>query len=345
MPLRRLPVANPPSRWSATHVEWLGEAPAQPLEVHEDESRSILAHNDSPDLGFDHSLNPYRGCAHGCAYCYARPTHEWLGWGAGTDFDRRIVVKRRAAELLREAFEAPSWRGDLVLLSGATDCYQPLEATLGLTRACLEVLLEYRNRAAIITKSALIERDAELLSTLAREAGLTVSVSLPLLDEAAARALEPYAPPPARRLRVIERLAAAGVPVGVNVAPVIPGLSERAFGPLLEAAAASGARSACMILLRLPGSVAAVFEARLRAALPDAADRVLSRVRELREGRANDPSFHTRLAGTGALAQAIGALFGVAARRHGLVVEHPGRVEGPNRFQRPARAGRQLTLF
>ncbi|MCC6217253.1 MAG: PA0069 family radical SAM protein [Polyangiaceae bacterium] len=344
MPLRRLAVANPPSRWAELHVEW-DEAPSQPLEVHEDHSRSILSHNDSPDLGFDHSLNPYRGCAHGCAYCYARPTHEWLGWGAGTDFDRRILVKPRAAELLREAFEQPSWRGELVLLSGVTDCYQPLEASLGLTRGCLEVLLEYKNPAAIITKSALIERDVELLAALSREAGLTVSVSLPLLDARVARALEPYAPPPERRLRTIERLARAGIPVGVNVAPVVPGLSERGFGPLLERAAAAGARSACMILLRLPGAVAAVFEERLRAALPEAADRVLARVREIRGGRANDPTFHRRMEGSGVYAEALRALFGSTARRHGLVVEHPGRLAGPSRFQRPARSGRQLALF
>src|SRR5277367_2709842 len=220
----------------------------------DDKSRSILASNDSPDVGFRWSVNPYRGCSHACAYCYARPSHEYLDLGAGTDFDTKIVVKREAAALLREAFDKPSWRGELVMFSGVTDCYQAAEAELGLTRQCLEVCLEYRNPCAIITKSALIERDAELLAELAREAGCHVSVSLTWVDPELARAIEPWAPSPERRLRVIERLAAAGVSVGVMCAPVMPGLNDDQMVRVLERARAAGATTAGWTLLRLPGA-------------------------------------------------------------------------------------------
>src|SRR5437899_2667540 len=186
------PISNPPNPWLSTEVEYLDEIPPAELEVYEDHTREILAHNDSPDVGFSWSINPYRGCFHACAYCYARPTHEYLSLGAGTDFDRKIVVKPAAAALLREAFDKPSWRGELIVFSGVTDCYQPLEASYRLTRGCLEVCALYKNPVGIITKSPLIERDLDLLCDLGRVAGLSVTVSIPFWSAEKARAMEPY---------------------------------------------------------------------------------------------------------------------------------------------------------
>src|SRR5947207_10147842 len=210
------PISNPPNPWLSTEVEYLEEIPPAELEVYEDHTREILAHNDSPDVGFSYSVNPYRGCFHACAYCYARPSHEYLSMGAGTDFDRKIVVKLRAAELLRAAFSKKSWRRETVVFSGVTDCYQPLEASYRLTRACLEVCVAFTNPAAIITKSALVERDVDVLAELGRVASAFVTVSIPFWDPERARAIDPYVATPARRLRVIETLARAGLAVGVN---------------------------------------------------------------------------------------------------------------------------------
>src|SRR5689334_1556045 len=221
------PVSNPPNPWLSSEVEYFDEIPAARLEVWEDHTRNILASNDSPDVGFSFSVNPYRGCFHACAYCYARPSHEYLSLGAGTDFDRKILVKPEAPALLRAAFEKKSWRKETVAFSGVTDCYQPLEASYRLTRGCLEVCVEHANPAAIITKSALIERDVDVLGALARVASVFVTISVPFWDPERARAIEPYAPTPARRLRAIETLARAGLSVGVNVAPIIPGLNDQ----------------------------------------------------------------------------------------------------------------------
>jgi DNA repair photolyase len=311
------------------------------LEVYEDETRGILSHNDSPDVGFDWSVNPYRGCFHACAYCYARPTHEYLSFGAGTDFDRKIVVKKRAADLLREAFDAPSWKGELVAFSGVTDCYQPLEASYRLTRACLEVCAEYRNPVSIITKAPLVERDVDVLQELARVARLSVSVSVPFWDEGKARAIEPFVTTPARRLRTIARLAAAGLRVGVMVAPIIPGLNDEDIGQILHAAKESGAAYAGSVLLRLPGPVKEVFEERLRAAVPLRAERVLRRVRETRGGKMYDATYGARGRGTGVYADAIATLFQQTAARLGLTAhDSPGTDETP--FRRPRG---QLPLF
>jgi DNA repair photolyase len=339
--MRPRPISNPPNPWTPTTVDFLGEPPTAALRVYEDATREVLSHNDSPDVGFTWSVNPYRGCGHACAYCYARPTHEYLGFGAGTDFDTRIVAKLRAPALLREAFERPSWKGETVVFSGVTDPYQPLEASLRLTRGCLEVCAAYRNPVALITKSALVERDLELWALLAREARAEVAVSLPFLDARRARALEPGAAAPARRLSAMARLAAAGVPVSVMVAPVIPGLNDEEIPAALEAAAAAGARSAGFVLLRLPGSVKAVFEERLREALPDRADRVLHRIRETRGGALYDARFGWRQRGEGPYAQAVAALFAAAARRAGLDVR-PEPERAVTTFRRP-RA--QLDLF
>lgn len=336
------PISNPPNPWMSTEIDYLGEPPPGKLEVFDDHSREIIAHNDSPDVGFTFSVNPYRGCMHACAYCYARPTHEYLSFGAGTDFETKITVKLRAAELLREAFERRSWKGDLVMFSGVTDCYQPLEASLRLTRQCLEVCAEYRNPVAIITKAPLIERDLDVLQSLARRSRVSVSVSIPFWNQEHARAIEPQVATPRRRIEVIRRLAQAGVPVGVSVAPIIPGLGDEDIGLILEAAKDAGASHAGYVLLRLPGSVKAVFSERLRLTLPERAERVLHRIRETRGGRLYDSRFGSRGRGEGLYADAIRGLFQATARRLGLLTSHQDQ---PTTFQRPEKANAQLQLL
>src|SRR5947207_4828516 len=312
------PISNPPNPWLSTEVEYLEEIPPAELEVYEDHTREILAHNDSPDVGFSWSVNPYRGCFHACAYCYARPTHEYLGLGAGTDFERKITVKPDAPRLLREAFDRRSWQGELVVFSGVTDCYQPLEASYRLTRGCLEACAEYRNPVGIITKPPLIERDLDVLQELHRNARVSVSVSVPIWDREHAHAIEPYVATPRRRMKTIERLAAAGLDVGVNVAPVIPGLSDADIPRILEAAHAAGARRAGFVFLRLPGSVKQVFELRLRESLPLRADRVLNRVRDARGGKLYDSRWGVRGRGEGTYAEAARALFDATVKRLGM---------------------------
>ena len=341
------PVANPPNPFASTDTEYLdGDAPGARLQVFEDHSRTLLSKNDSPDVGFNWSANPYRGCFHACAYCYARPTHEYLSMGAGTDFDRKIVIKPHAAELLRDAFEKGSWRGEVIVFSGVTDCYQPLEASYRLTRACLEVCAEYKNPVGIITKSPLVERDIDVLQALAKVTRVGVTVSIPFWDVANARAIEPYVATPERRVHTIEKLAKAGVRVGVNVAPIIPGLNDEDIPDVLRAAKGAGAEYAGRVLLRLPGAVKEVFEERLRAALPLRAERVLRRVRETRGGKMYDARFGTRGTGEGVYAEAIEALFESSARKLGLATGDvwPGE-SVPTTFARPEKKGPQLRLF
>jgi DNA repair photolyase len=345
--MRPRPLRNPPNRFASSSIEYLEEeGPAlTSVQVFEDHTREILARNDSPDLGFTYSVNPYRGCMHACAYCYARPYHEYLDFGAGTDFDTKIVVKPEAPALLRAAFERPSWRGELVVFSGVTDCYQPLEATFALTRGCLKVCAEYRNPVGIITKAPLIERDLDVLTELSQVARLSVTVSVPFWDEARARAIEPYVATPRRRMRTIERLAQAGLDVGVNVAPIIPGLNDQEIGDVLKAAREAGAQRAGYVLLKLPGAVKEVFSERLRAALPLSAERVLHRIRETRGGALNDPRFGTRQRGEGEYAQMIGQLFQATARKLGLNAGMGPATPGEPTFRRPPRPGSQLDLF
>jgi DNA repair photolyase len=340
--VRPRPVSNPPNPWDATHVDWLGDPPAALPRLYADATREILSRNDSPDIPFTWSVNPYRGCAHACAYCYARPTHEYLGFGAGTDFDTRIVAKLRAPELLRRAFERPSWTGEPIAFSGNTDAWQPLEASLRLTRGCLEVCAEYRNPVLVTTKAPLVERDGDVLAELAAHGAARASITLPFLDASRARALEPWAASPERRLRTIERLAAAGIPVGVNVAPVIPGLNDEEIPRVLAAARAAGATRAHWLLLRLPGPVKQVFEERLRATLPERAERVLHRIRETRDGRLYDARFGVRGRGEGEIARTIGALFDASASRLGFDGSESAAEPRPSPFRRP-RA--QLSLF
>jgi DNA repair photolyase len=336
------PISNPPNPWLATDVEWLEPRPAR-LTVYRDASREILSRNDSPDVGFTWSVNPYRGCLHACAYCYARPYHEYLGFGAGTDFDTRVVVKERAPELLRAAFDRPGWRGETVAFAGATDAWQPLEAAWRLTRRCLEVCAEYRNPVTVVSKAALLVRDLDLLERLRREAHCSVAVSLPYLDEGVARALEPLAPSPRRRLETIARLAEAGLEPAVLVAPVIPGLDDE-LPRVLAAAREAGAASAGWQLLRLPGPVKGIFEARLREVLPARAERIMHLTRETRQGELDDPRFGRRFRGEGPYAEAIGQVFRVACARLGLRVARPADQARPcATFRRPE--GAQGTLL
>lgn len=277
--------------------------------------------------------------------CYARPSHEYLSFGAGTDFERKIVVKPNVAELLREAFEKKSWQGELIMLSGNTDCYQPLENEYRLTRSILEVCAEYRNPVHIITKSALVERDIDLLQRLNAEASVGVSVSIPFWNAETARKMEPFVTTPARRMKAVERLAAAGIPVTVNIAPLILGLGDRDMPSILEAAAAAGARGASLIALRLPGAVKEVFSERLRAGFPLAAEKILRRTREMRGGKLYDSRFGARMSGEGEFYQTVERLFQQTCDRLGLNRYDGHRKEHPNTFRRPTDKNGQLRLF
>ncbi|HEY0882313.1 MAG TPA: PA0069 family radical SAM protein [Archangium sp.] len=336
-------IANPPNPWASTELEYLDEIPLAKVELFDDASQTIVAKNDSPDIGFSYSVNPYRGCNHACAYCYARPSHEYLSWGAGTDFDTKIVVKRDAARLLRMHFDKPSWKGELLMFSGITDCYQPTEASLRLTRQCLEVCAEYRNPVNIITKAPLIERDLDVLQQLNRDASVRVAISCPIWDPDLARAIEPGVATPKRRIQTIEKLAKAGIPVSVMVAPIIPGVSDEGMAHVLEAARDAGADAAGYVLLRLPGSVKEVFESRVRAALPLRADKILHRVRETRGGKLYDARFGVRGRGEGQYADAIELVFESCVKRLGF--NQASWAVRPNTFKRPPKVEPQMTLF
>jgi len=334
-------VANPPNPFESQHRELL-EAPSQvKLEVYSDSTREILSRNESPDLPFRWSLNPYRGCFHACAYCYARPTHEYWGFGAGTDFDSKIIVKPQAAFLLREAFLKPSWEGDLIVFSGNTDCYQPLEATYGLTRSCLEVCAEFRSPVGIITKAFLIVRDIDLLRRLHDEAWVQVYLSIPFADDETARKVEPQAPSITRRLEALRVLSQAGIPTAVSVAPVIPGLNEDDIPEVLRRARDAGATDATYVLLRLSGNVEPVFLERMAAAFPDRIKKITNRMREVRGGKLTESDFFKRHQGTGTYWQMIEQLFEVGRRRAGFPEEEDRPI--PHSFRRPG--GEQGTLF
>ncbi|MFY0537238.1 radical SAM protein [Nannocystis pusilla] len=236
------PIDNPPNPWLSTHVEYFGEPPPAGLEVFEEDARSVVSTNDSPDIPFRYSVNPYRGCYHGCAYCYARPTHQYLGWGAGTDFERKIVAKVNAPALLRQFLARSKWTRELLAFSGVTDCYQPLEAHYGLTRGCLEACLEFANPVGIITKGPLVARDVDLLAELNRRAGASVTISIPFIDDAMARRIEPSVARPSKRFQALATLSAAGIRTGVAVAPVIPGLNDSQIPQILARARECGRR-------------------------------------------------------------------------------------------------------
>jgi DNA repair photolyase len=330
-----VPVANPPNPWASTHVDYLGEPPPGALEVYEERARTIIASNESPDIPFRHSVNPYRGCFHGCAYCFARPTHQYLGFGAGTDFERKIVVKTNAVALLREAFLHPRWQGDPLAISGVTDCYQPLEASYRLTRGLLEVCREFRNPVGIVTKGALVERDLDVLVALAAVTSVRVFLSIPFADDAMGRAIEPYAASITRRFEVLRALSSAGIVTGVSVSPVIPGLSDDQIPEILERAREAGAKSAFMVMLRLPAEVRPVFLERLHEAVPLRAGKVISAIEQSRGGKLYDPRFGARMRGQGPRWAAIEALFEMHRRRLGFGDEQGRVAEEPSTFRRP----------
>ncbi|GEM85900.1 PA0069 family radical SAM protein [Meiothermus granaticius] len=288
-----------------------------------DRTRSLITYNDSPDIGFRASANPYRGCEHGCAYCYARPTHEYLGFSAGLDFESRILVKLEAPELLRRELSAKGWQPQPVAFSGVTDIYQPVERRLELTRRCLEVFLEFRNPVALITKNYLVTRDLDLLRELAQFQGVAVTLSLTTLDEELRRVMEPRTSSPKRRLQAVELLAKAGVPVGVLNAPIIPGLTDREIPALVQAAADAGASWVGYNILHLPYGLKDLFVDWLQRHFPDRANKVLGRIRDVRGGQLNDPRFGYRMVGEGPYAEQIRALHRSACRRAGLPRARP----------------------
>jgi DNA repair photolyase len=318
---------NPGNRFDRTEYavsEWdEPEDPARTTIFLKDASRSIITYNESPDVGFDASINPYRGCEHGCVYCFARPNHEYLGFSAGLDFESRILVKEDAPVLLKLELMAPRWKPQPIAISGVTDAYQPVERRLKLTRRCLEVLAEFLNPVVIITKNELVSRDVDLLSTLARQDGAVVYVSVTSLDGNLARELEPRASQPERRLAAISALAGAGIPTGVLVAPVIPGLTDHEMPAILAAAAKAGAVTAGYVPLRLPYGVGPLFEEWLGLHVPLQKDKILGRIRELRGGKLNDPNFNTRMRAEGPYAEHMRRLFEVSCRKAGILSEKP----------------------
>ena len=320
--------SNPPNRFTPLHLErdvdWdPSEDPAPRTQFLRDASKSFINYNDSPDIGFEASINPYRGCEHGCIYCYARPFHEYLGFSAGLDFETRIVVKEDAPTLLRAELAARRWKPQVLAMSGVTDCYQPVERRLKLTRRCLEVLADFRNPVAIVTKNHLVTRDIDVLQRLAEHKAAVVFISVTTLDAALTPKLEPRTPLPAHRLAAIEALRRAGIQVGVFVAPVIPALTDHEIPNIISAATAAGAQFAGHVPLRLPYGVAPLFEQWLERYFPDRKQKVLDRVRAMRGGRLNDPRFGSRMRGEGTFAEQIDALFAVACRRAGIAGARP----------------------
>ena len=350
----RLPVRgrgashNLPNRFERLHLEpdpgeiARDDEPPQQTRFFTDQSQSIISRNSSPDLGFSVSLNPYRGCEHGCSYCYARPTHEYLGLSAGLDFESRIMVKSEASELLRKALSGPSWEPQTLALSGVTDPYQPVERRLRITRACLEVLLECRHPVSIITKNHLITRDIDILSRMAGHRTVRVTLSITTLRRDLRRVMEPRTSIPARRLAAVRALSAAGIPVGINVAPLIPGLNDHELPEILAAAREAGASHAGMMLLRLPFGVRELFGEWLEQHFPERRDKVLGRIREVHGGRLYDSRFGRRGRGRGPFAEHLWSLFRVSCRKLGLNRRVPALAT--EAFLRPERGG-QMRLF
>ncbi len=338
--------ANPANRFERASHQFDPDAdepfsPAPQTKLIADKSKSILSENDSPDIGFRLSLNPYRGCEHGCIYCYARPTHETLGYSAGLDFESVILAKYDAAELLRHQLMHKRWVPELISMASVTDCYQPVERTLRITRGCLEVLAEFRNPVSIITKNHLVTRDLDLLVELARFQAVMVFISITTLQPQLTAIMEPRTSSPQRRLAAIRALHTAGVPVGVLVAPVIPGLTDEQMPDILKAAAAAGATFAGYTPVRLPYAVKDLFQTWLRTHMPDRADKILNRIRAIRGGKLNDSDFATRMRGQGIFADQIEKLFELCARRAGLNTHAPAVSTAA--FRRPG--AQQLGLF
>jgi DNA repair photolyase len=336
---------NPANRFERLHVEEdasaLDEDDLRQIKTEFllDSSKSILSKNDSPDVPFTFGVNPYRGCEHGCIYCYARPSHEYLGFSAGLDFETRIMVKPDAPKLLETAFMKPSWEPQVVVISGNTDAYQPIERKLQLTRHCLEVCLKFGNPVGIITKNYLVTRDLDILGRLAERNLVHVTMSITSLRDDVINVMEPRTSRPARRLDAIAKLTEAGISVGVNAAPIIPGLTDEELAPILKAAAERGARSAGYIVVRLPGPVQELFVDWIKREFPDRAEKVLRRIKSMRDGRLSDPRFGSRMRGEGEWADMLEKVFRMSCRRYGLNSKPELSTE---HFQRP---GEQMGLF
>ena len=315
------------------------ERPQRQTQYFRDETKSVITRNNSPDVGFETSLNPYRGCEHGCIYCYARPTHEYLGFSAGLDFESKIMVKTSAPELLRAELESPRWQPQTLVLSGVTDPYQPVERKLGITRGCLEVLARFRNPVAIITKNRLVTRDVDLLRDLAAHNGVAVNISVTSLDSNLQRVLEPRTSSPQARLDAISQLRSAGIPTGVMVAPIIPGLTDHEVPKIMDACAKAGAQFAGYTIVRLPWAVAPLFEHWLEEHFPERKEKVLGRIRDLRGNRLNNSSWHTRMTGEGIFAEQIASMFAISCRRNRMCARPKLSCA---EFQRPTK---QLRLF
>jgi DNA repair photolyase len=347
-PKGRGTILNPPNRFEKHHLEPLdivlpddGEQPGVATRFYIDSSRTILARNDSPDIPFTYSLNPYRGCEHGCIYCYARASHEYLGFSAGLDFESKIMVKLDAPELLERELSKRSWKPQAVALSGNTDCYQPVERTLALTRRCLDVFLRFRNPVTLVTKNSLVERDMDILAEMARHRAVHVSISITTLDPDLARRMEPRTSTPANRLATVRRLSAAGIPVGVLVSPLIPGLTDQELPAILRAGADHGATTATSLLLRLAGSVEHLFRDWLHREYPLRAEKVIARLMDVRRGNLNEGRYGIRMTGEGASAEMLQEFFSVHARKYGLAERWETlRTEG---FRVPRRG--QMDLF
>lgn len=336
---------NPANRFERIEYEpseeEISEGISPATVFYRDTSKSLITYNDSPDVGFNAGINPYRGCEHGCVYCYARPTHEFLGLSLGLDFESRIFVKQDAPALLRKELSSPKYVPETIAISGNTDCYQPAERSFRLTRACLEVLHEFGNPAGIVTKSHLVTRDIDLLKRFAEWNGIAVAVSITTLDPALKRVMEPRTSEPHLRLRAIEELSRSGVPVIVMVAPVIPGLTDHEIPNIIKSASDAGAVSAGFIMLRLPYGVSDLFTSWLERHFPDRKEKVLGRIRSVRGGRLNSPEFHERMRGKGIYAEQVRELFEVSCRKAGF--DGSGIELSTARFRRPG--GAQLDLF
>ena len=337
---------NPPNRFEQIarerDLEWNEpDDPAPKTQFYRDASASIITYNDSPDIGFEASINPYRGCEHGCIYCYARPYHEYLGFSAGLDFETKIVVKENAPELLRRELSSPKWKPQVLAMSGVTDPYQPIERRLKLTRRCLEVLAEFRNPVGIVTKNYLVTRDIDLLGELARHDAAVVFVSVTTLDNELARVMEPRTAQPAARLRTIAELAKAGVPTGAMVAPVIPGLTDHELPAIVKAAAEAGAQFAGMVPVRLPYAVKDLFQQWLERHFPDRKAKVLAQIRAIRGGKLNESEFGKRMQGEGIFAEQMTQMFDVACRKAGIAGRGPRLSTAAFRTA----AGKQLNLW
>ncbi len=305
-------------------VQYDEDVPPIPTTFYNDTSKSVLAKNNSPDLQFTYSINPYRGCEHGCIYCYARPSHEYLGFSAGLDFETKIMVKQNAPKLLEETLKKKSWQPQMVAFSGNTDCYQPVERKLQLTRQCLEVFLKYRNPVGLITKNALILRDIDILKEMAQLSLVHVMISITSLNPYVIQKMEPRTSTPINRLRAIEELAKAGILVGVNAAPIIPGLTDEELPAILKAAADHGATSAGYILVRLPGAVEPLFLDWVQREFPERAAKIINRIKDTRQGEMSDARFGARMTGEGEIAEATKSLFKINARKYNLTKRWSG---------------------